>query len=107
MINENYFILIMVLLCVGTVLIRGTFIAFSSQITISPKVKQLFTYIPAAIIPGLIVPATFFHQGAVELIHGKERFVILILSCGACFFIRNTLFIISFGLGLLYLANNL
>lgn len=99
MINPNYFLLNVAALTVGTICIRGFFIALSGKMNISPKVKELFTYIPAAIFPALIIPATFFHPN-------KERFIILIVSGIACYFVRNTLFVICFGLSLLYLIAN-
>lgn len=107
MINESYFFLNVVALTVGTIMIRGSFIALSGKMKISTKVKDLFSYIPAAILPALIVPATFFHQGTVEWLSGKERFLILLAASIACYFIRSTLFVISFGLILLYVVTNL
>lgn len=104
MINGNYFLLNVALLTVGTIFIRGFFIALSGRMNISPKVKELFTFIPAAIFPALIMPAAFFHKGSVELLAGKERFLILIVSGIVCYFVRNTLFVISFGLVMLYLV---
>jgi branched-subunit amino acid transport protein len=107
MIANNYFLLNVILLAIGTIIIRGSFIALSSKMKISPKVRELFTYIPSAILPGLIIPATFFHQGAIAWLFGKERFVVLIISSIACYFYRNTLFVISFGLALLFLAGKI
>ena len=107
MINNNYFLLNVALMALGTITIRGCFIALSGKMNISPKLKDLFTYIPAAILPGLVVPSTFFHQGMVEWMGGKERFLILLASSIACYFVRNTLFVISFGLALLYLMTTL
>ena len=104
MINSNYFLLNVALLVVGTLAIRGSFITISGKMKISPKVKELFTYIPAAILPGLIMPSTFFHHGMVEWLGGNERFLILLASCIACYFYRNTLFVITLGLALLYLV---
>ncbi len=106
MIEDNFFIFVVIALCFGTIFIRGSFIAFSSKMKISDKVRELFSYIPAAIFPALVVPATFFHKGSVELMGGKERFLVLIVSGIACYFFRNTLFIICFGLSLLYVAQN-
>lgn len=102
MIDANYFLFITFFMAVGTILIRGSFIALASKMTVSPKVKELFTFIPAAILPALIVPANYFHQGAVAWIGGKERFVILLAASIVCYFVRNTLFIICLGLTLLY-----
>ena len=107
MINTNYFYLNVFLMAVGTLMIRGCFIALSGKMTITPKLRELFTFIPAAIFPALIMPGSFFHQGTVAWLGGKERFIILILSAIACGFIRNTLFVICFGLALLFFVCNL
>jgi branched-subunit amino acid transport protein len=88
-------------------MIRGSFIALSSKMKISAKVRELFTYIPSAILPALIIPATFFHQGEVVWLGGKERFTVLLLSSIACYFYRNTLFVISLGLTLLFLVGKI
>lgn len=105
MINENYFLTNVTLLSVGTICIRGCFIALSGKMNISARVKDLFTYIPAAILPALVIPATFFHQGNVEWLAGKERFLVLLAASIACYLYRNTLFVICFGLTLLYILS--
>ncbi len=104
MIVENYFLLIVILMAIGTLLIRGSFIALSSRLIIATKIRELFTFIPAAIFPALIVPATFFHQGRVESLGGKERFLVLLVTCVVCYFRKSTLFVICFGLVTLYLV---
>lgn len=106
MIEGNYFLLVVILLTIGTIAIRGFFIALSGKMKISAKVKDLFTYIPSAILPALAVPATFFHQGQVEWLAGKERFLILIVASIACYFYRNTLFVVGLGLVLLYVVTS-
>ena len=104
MINGNYFLLNVFLMVVGTLTIRGSFIAVSGKMKISEKTRELFTYIPAAILPAFIVPATFFHQGQIAEVFGKERFLILVLTGIVFYFVRSTLLIIGLGLGLLYLV---
>lgn len=95
MIQDGYFYSIVALLTIGTVFIRGSFIAFSGKMNLTAKTKDLFTYIPAAILPALILPASF-HQPT------SDRFLVLLVAIFAGFFVRNTLFIISLGLALLY-----
>lgn len=107
MIDENYFILNVILLMIGTIAIRGLFIALASKMKITPDIKELFTFIPAAIFPALIVPTTFFHQGQSALLFGKERFLILLAASILCFFYRNTLVVISFGLVALFLISQI
>ena len=104
MIHDHYFLLNVILLTIGTILIRGSFISLSGKMIISSKVKELFTFIPAAILPAIIIPATFFHRGIVESLAGKERFLILLASVVVAYFVRNTLAIISFGMIVLYLV---
>lgn len=105
MIEQNYFLTNTMLMIIGTVCIRGSFIAFASRLKITPLTRELFTFIPAAILPALFIPATFFHQGQMDLIAGKERFIVLLICLGATYFIRNTLFCVGLGLSLLYALN--
>lgn len=107
MINSNYFYLIVVLLVVGTITIRGSFIFYSHKINITPKLKELFTYIPAAIFPAIIMPSSFYHQGEVDWLMNKERFMTLIIAMMLCHFVRNTFAIILFGLALLFMLKSL
>lgn len=105
-IDNTYFLIVVALLSVGTILIRGSFISLAGKMVINHKLKDLFTYIPAAILPALIIPATFFHQGKVDYLLNKERFAIVLASLILGHFIRNTLAIISFGLIALYFVSN-
>ncbi len=105
MIDKNYFLLNVLLLTAGTLVIRGFFISLSGKMKVSDKMKELFSFIPSAILPAFIFPATFYHQGSVEAVGGKERFLLLIV-CGIIFYFkRSTLLIISAGLILLYLIS--
>lgn len=105
LIDHTYFLIVVVLLTVGTILIRGSFISLAGKMVINHRLKDLFTYIPAAILPALIIPATYFHQGKVESLMGKERFVIVLAALILGHFVRNTLAIVSFGLIALYLVS--
>ena len=105
MINEQYFIFNVIALTLGTIIIRGSFIALSGKFEVSQKIKDLFSYIPAAILPALIIPASFYHQGHVNWLFNKERFFVMLIAIVVSYFVRNTLFIISFGLILLYLVS--
>ena len=103
-IDSNYFLNIVLALAVGTIFIRGSIIFLSSKIEISNRAKQILSFIPAAILPALIAPLVFFHQGKVPLLLGKERLVVLTLSAVVCYLTRNTLLTILFGLISLYLV---
>lgn len=103
MIPLSYYWLNVALLAVGTIAIRGSIIALSARAKISDRLKELFTFIPAAILPAFIAPAVFFHQGQVEWIMGKERVAVLILASVLCWITRSTLATVGFGLTALFL----
>lgn len=106
MIPQGYFWINVLLLGIGTLAIRGSIIAISGKVKISNRLKELFTFIPAAILPAFVAPAVFFHQGAVTWMAGKERVVVLVLATILCAITRSTLATIAFGLVALYLFSN-
>ena len=107
MINTDYFWRIVVFLAIGTFSIRASIILISSKIRITDELKQIFSFIPAAIIPALVAPMVFYHKGQVSWVFGKERFVILLLATIVCYFSRSMMVTIFFGLSTLYLVTQL
>jgi len=105
MIDPAYFWVNIVFLSSGTLAIRGSFIFMSGQFRISPRLRSIFAYIPAAILPALIAPMVFYHQGVVEALWGKERFIVLILSSVVCYLTKSMLATVGFGLSALYVAS--
>lgn len=107
MIPLDYYWLNVILLALGTIAIRGSIIALSARTRISDRMKEMFTFIPAAILPAFIAPAVFFHKGEVAMVLGKERVLILLLASVVCWFTRSTLATVGFGLAALYLFTSL
>lgn len=105
MISANYFWLCILFLCLGTIAIRYSLIGISGRVEISPKVRELFSYIPAAILPAFVAPSAFLHVGHVEWLSGHERAVVLIAAGVLCYFTRSTLLTIVFGLAALYVLS--
>lgn len=103
MIDASYFWSNVFTVGTGTLLIRGTLIFMSSRLTIPDRVREIFSFIPSAILPSMIAPMVFFHQGSVDFIFGKERFVILVLATIVCYFTRSMLGTICFGLAALFI----
>ena len=106
MIPQGYYWVNVVLLAVGTLVIRGSIITLSAKVKISDRLKELFTFIPAAILPAFVAPAVFFHKGTVEWMMGKERAIVLVLATILCAVTRSTLATIAFGLVALFLFTN-
>lgn len=101
---DNFWVIVAGL-AAGTFLIRASFIYLSSRVSIPKKYRDIFSLIPAAIFPALIVPMAFFHEGSNEALYNKERFVVLIISTAICFKIKNILLTILSGLFVLYFLN--
>ena len=102
-IDTSYFWSVVVLMMIGTLSIRGSMIAISSKLVISERTKEIFSFIPAAIIPAFIAPAAFFHQGQVLSLSGKERMVVLVFVTLLFLWTRSTLATICVGLSALYI----
>ncbi|MDZ4677112.1 MAG: AzlD domain-containing protein [Oligoflexia bacterium] len=107
MIEASYFWQNIFFLAIGTLAIRGSIIALSARVKISDRVKEIFSYIPAAILPAFVTPSVFFHQGKVAWAYDKERFLILIFATVVCYFSRSTLATVGFGLVALYFMTQL
>ena len=104
MIDTHYFWFIVLFLSIGTLSIRFSFIALSSKFKISEQLKEIFSFIPAVVIPALIAPMVFFHEGQVNWALEKERFLILILATVVCYLTKSMIGTILFGLITLFLA---
>jgi branched-subunit amino acid transport protein len=102
MIESSSFWFVLACLICGTLAIRGSLIAASTRVNISERAKEIFTFIPAAILPAFIAPFAFFHEGQVAWMQGKERFLVLVLATAVCMWTRSTLVTICFGLSCLY-----
>lgn len=106
MIPTGYFWLNVLLLAIGTFAIRGSIITLSARIKISDRFRELFSFIPAAVLPALLAPAVFYHSGEVTWLLGKERFFVLVLAVVVSYFSRSMLATVGFGLVVLYIITH-
>ncbi len=104
MIAPEYFWLSVFLLGIGTFSIRYSLVSISGRIKIDDRARALFSYIPSAVLPALVAPMVFYHQGSVAWLAGKERAAVLVLAIMVCAFSRSTLATIVCGLLGLYLV---
>ena len=100
--EPGYFWPVIFFLAIGTFAIRASIISISHRVTISPRQREIFSFIPAAIFPAIVTPMVVFHHGQVAWLDGNERAVVLLLATILCFFTRNMLVIVGFGLIVLY-----
>ena len=107
MIEPVYFWKTVIVLGIGTICIRGSIIFLSSRIQISERVREIFSFIPSAILPAMIAPMVYFHDGHIHWLADKERFFVLILATIICYFTRSMIATICFGLGGLFLLTHI
>lgn len=105
--DKSYFWTVILCLGVATLTIRSSFFFLYSKISIPEKLKKSFTYIPAAVLPALVTPAVFSHQGSIALLGGHERVLALCLAALICYFTKNVFITVASGLGLLFLITQL
>lgn len=102
--SPEYFWVNVLLLGLGTFAIRYSLVSISGRVQITDRARELFSFIPAAVLPALITPMVFYHQGSVAWLAGKERAFVLLLTTVACAWSRSTLATILFGLAGLYVV---
>ncbi len=107
MIQAQYFWLNTFLLAIGTLLIRSSILLFSSKIVISDRLREIFSFIPSAVLPALAVPMAFYHPGTVDWLLNKERVFILLLATVVAYFSKKMTTTLIFGLLLLYLVTQI
>lgn len=106
-ISEDHFWAIVFVLAVGTIAIRGSVIAVSSRLKVSERMREAFSFIPAAVLPAMAVPMVFYHQGRQDWLLGKERLIILGLATIVAIYSRRMTLTLAFGLVALYVVNRL
>ena len=58
-----------------------------------------------AILPALVVPSVFFHQGNVELLQGHERIIALLFATLVSYKTKSVILTVVAGLSSLFLIN--
>jgi len=92
----------------GTLLIRYSFILIMDKITLPGLVHRMLRFIPASVLPALIVPAVFLHRtGDAVAWTGWERTAAWLAAVIIAWKTRNILATIGAGMAVLWLAKAL
>lgn len=102
MITSSYFWLNVFVIALGTFSIRFSLIALSRKFVISDRIKEILSFIPAAVLPAIIIPIVFYHKGEVSWLYEKERAFILVFAIAICYLTRSMFLTILSGLLALY-----
>lgn len=104
--NSQYLWQTIIPLGIFTFIIRSSFVFLSNKIKISKRAEELFTFIPAAILPALFAPMVFHYNGDISYLLFKERVIALLVGGVIAFKTRNIFYSILAGLVSLYLIKN-
>lgn len=103
MIQKDFFWTAIVLLAIGTFAIRYSFLAFSNKFSISDRQRELLTFVPACLLPALVAPMVYNHQGDITWLYGKERMAVLFLAIVFFQYFKSMIMTLVFGLGVLFM----
>lgn len=102
MADSGYYWLVAALLGLGTFLIRFSFILIVDKVTFPEAVVRMLRFIPASVLPAIIVPAVLLH-GADGGATGPARPVAALVAVLAAWKTRNILVTILSGMAALWL----
>ncbi|WP_319542160.1 AzlD domain-containing protein [uncultured Pseudodesulfovibrio sp.] len=88
---------------VGAFFIRYSFILIIDKVTLPKMVERMLRYIPASVLPALIVPAVLLHkEGGVTTFAGWDQLVAGIVAVLVAWKVRNMLATIASGMIVLW-----
>jgi len=87
----------------GTYLLRLSFIALWQKLRIPALVDEGLTYVPAAVLAALVVPALARPEGVIDLSPDNLRLVAGLLAAAVAWFTRSVLLTLGVGMGALWL----
>ncbi|WP_027184223.1 AzlD domain-containing protein [Desulfovibrio inopinatus] len=92
------FFLACLLLGLGTWIFRASFLLAADRLRTSERFIRLLSFIPAAVLSALVVPAIIYHQGHIDALHGKERIIAGIAAAIVAWRTKNILATITTGM---------
>jgi len=90
---------------VGVFLIRYSFILIIDKVTLPEMVQRMLRYIPASVLPALIVPAVLLHkEGGVTTFAGWDQLAAGLIAVLVAWKTRNMLATIAAGMVVLWVV---
>jgi len=83
---------------IGTFLIRYSFILIMDKVAIPDALHRMLRFIPASVLPALVVPAVLLHKNGVTTFAGWERVGAALIAVLVAWKTRNILATIAAGM---------
>lgn len=107
MVDMNQYWSVVLGIGLGTFLIRYSFILIMDRITLPDMVQRMLRFIPASVLPALVVPAVVLHKNGVTSFAGWERVVAALIAVGVAWKTRSIIWTIASGMASLWLLKSL
>lgn len=102
MVDMNTYWPIVLVLGIGTFLIRFSFILIMDKLTLPDAVHRMLRFIPASVLTALVVPAVLFHGSGGIYFDGWERGVAALVAVFVAWKTKNTLVTIGVGMAVFW-----
>lgn len=90
------------IVAVGVFFIRFSFFWAMERITVTPTIRRVLTYIPAAVLPAIIIPSVVFKGATPGLYVGNMRLWATAVAIAVAWKTENLFVTIGAGLGALW-----
>lgn len=85
-------------IALGTFLIRFSFILIMDRITLPDALSRMLRFIPASVLPALVVPSVLLHKNGVTAFAGWERLMAALIAVLVAWKTKNVLATIASGM---------
>lgn len=86
-----------------TIILRYTFIGLEGKINLPPLIRRALRFVPAAVLPTLIVPAVLLPEGVLAVSVSNYRLLAALVAGLVAWRTRNIILTLAVALGALYL----
>lgn len=102
MVDMSQFWPVVLIVGLGTFLIRYSFILIMDKITLPDAFHKMLRFIPASVLSALVVPAVFFHKNGAMTFAGWERVLAALIAVAVAWKTRSILWTIVGGMASLW-----
>lgn len=103
MIDMSTYWPVVLILGLGTFLLRFSFILIMDRLTVPEAFTRMLRFIPASVLPALVAPAIVLHGSGPFGFSGLERPLAALVGAMVAWWTRNILLTICAGMGTLWL----
>jgi len=101
--NERTLLVMVVAIGIGTFLMRLSFLPLAEQTSRIPLLRRAPRFVPAAVLPAIVMPALLYQDGALDLSWGNARLLSGLVAIVVARLTKNAVLTIASGMITLWL----